>query len=62
MRLLLTKSYNTVMTVIIVPLMLFPLFLLLVVRLDVSTVNLCSFYFYRLIGKLTVFLQIQEFG
>ena len=28
----------------------------------VSTVNLCSYYFYRLIGKLTDFLQLQEFS
>ena len=28
----------------------------------VSTVNLCAFYFYKLIGKLTVFLQLQEFS
>ena len=51
MSLLLTKSYNTVLIIIIVPLILSSLFLLLLVRLDVSTVNLCDFYFYRLIGK-----------
>ncbi len=28
----------------------------------VSTVNLCAFYFYKLIGKLTAFLQLQEFS
>ena len=60
-RLLLTKSYNTVLTIIIVPLILFPLCLLLLIRLDVCTVNLCDFYFYRLIGKLTDFLQFQQF-
>jgi hypothetical protein len=26
------------------------------------TVNLSGFYFYRLIGKLTAFLQLQEFS
>ena len=52
----------TVLTIIIVPLMLFPLCLLLLVRLGVSTVNLCAFSFYRFIGKLTAFLQLQEFS
>ena len=28
----------------------------------VYTANLCDFYFYRLIGKLTAFLQLQEFS
>jgi hypothetical protein len=59
---LLTKLSDTVPTIIIVPLMLFPLCLLLLVRLDASTVSLCSFYFCRLIGKLTAFLQLQEFS
>jgi hypothetical protein len=36
-RLLLTKSHNTVLTVIIVPLTLFPLSLLFLVRLGVYT-------------------------
>ncbi len=40
MRLLLTKSYNTVLTVIIVPLTLFLLCLLLLVRLDGEFVRL----------------------
>ena len=64
MRLLLTKSYNTVLItmIIIVPLMLSPLCQLSLVRLGVSTVNLCAFNFYRLIGKLTNFLQLQEFS
>ena len=60
MRLLLTKSYNSVLTIIIVLLTLFPVCLLLLVRLGVSTVNSCAFYFYRLIGKLTACLQLQE--
>ena len=32
------------------------------VRLVVSIANLCVFYSYSLIGKLTVFLQLQEFN
>ena len=52
----LTKSYNTVLTIIIVPLILSPLCLIFLVRLGVSTVNSYSFYLYRLIGKLTSFL------
>ncbi len=40
MRLLLTKSYNTVLTIIIVPLTLFPLCLLLLVRLRGEFVRL----------------------
>ena len=53
MRLPLTKYEHTAQTVIIVPLMLSPLCLLLLVRLGVYTVNLCAFYFYKLIGKET---------
>ena len=34
--------------------------LLLLVRLGGYTVTLCAFYFYKLIGKLTAFLQLQE--
>ena len=60
MRLLLTKYSNTVPTIIIVPLTLLPLFLLFLVQRTTSTVRLYTFYFWRLIGKLTVFLQVQE--
>ena len=35
--------------------------LLLLVRPGGYTVNLCAFYFYNLIGKLTASLQLQEF-
>jgi hypothetical protein len=35
---------------------------LLLVRMDVYIVTLSDFYFYRLIGKLTAFLQLQEFS
>ena len=31
-------------------------------RLPCDIVNLCVFYFYKLIGKLTAFLQLQEFN
>ena len=36
--------------------------LLLLVRPGGYTVNLCGFYFYKLIGKLTASLQLQEFS
>jgi hypothetical protein len=55
MRLSRTKYDNISLTVIIVPLTLSPLSLLWLVRQDTYTVNLCVFYFCRLIGKLTVF-------
>jgi hypothetical protein len=54
-RLLLTKYDHTVQTIIIVPLTLSPLSLLLPVRLVDYMVNLCVFYFYKIIGKLTTF-------
>ena len=60
MRLSLINYANTALTTIIVPLTLSPLCLLLLVRLDIYTVNSCAFYFCRLIGKLTAFLQLQE--
>ena len=59
MRLLLAKSYNTVLTIIIVPLTLFPLCLLLLVRLEVSTVNLCSFYVYSFIQSSAVIGRVE---
>ena len=62
MRLPLTKYDSIVLIMIIVPLTLSPLCLLLLVRLGGYIVNLCAFYFYRLIGKLTAFLQLQEFS
>ena len=31
-------------------------------KLEGYTVNLCSFCFYKIIGKLTVFFQLQEFN
>ena len=65
MRILLTKYSNTVPTIIIVHLMLFPLCLLFLVLLDVSTVSLCVFYFCGLIGKLIscrVWRQVVRWG
>ncbi len=62
MRLPLTKYDSIVLIMIIVPLTLSPLCLLLLVRLGAYTANLCAFYFYKLIGKLTAFLQLQEFS
>ncbi len=56
MRLSLTKLGNIVMIIITIPLTLSPLCLVLIERLRGYTVNMCDFYFYKLIGKLTVFL------
>ena len=61
MRLLLKKYANIALIIIIVLIMLSPLYQLFLVRLGVYTVNLCTFYFYRLIGKLTDFFHLQEF-
>ena len=52
MRLLLTKSYNTVLIIIIVPLTLSSLCLLLLVCLVNYNPNLYDFCFYRIVGKL----------
>ena len=56
------KYDNTSLTIIIVPLTLSPLCLLWLVRLGAYTPNLCGFYFYKLIGKVTAFLKLQEFS
>ena len=61
MRLSLTKYVNTTLTIRIVPLTVSPLYLWLLVHRVSSTVNLFSFYFCRVIGKLTTFLHLQEF-
>ncbi len=60
-RLSLTKLKNIFLIIITIPLTLSPLYLLLFVRLGGYTLNLCSFYFYKLIGKLTSFLELQGF-
>jgi hypothetical protein len=62
MRLLLTRSESIELTTTITLLTLYRLFLLLLVRLGSYIVNLSDFYSYRLIGKLTAFLQLQEFS
>jgi hypothetical protein len=62
MRLSLTKLETIALTIITILRMLSPLCLLLLVRLGGYIVNLCAFYFYKLIGKLTAFLQLQEFS
>jgi hypothetical protein len=55
LMMLLTRFAITAQTIIIVPLLLSPVCLLLLVPLGVYIVNLCAFYSYRLIGKLTAF-------
>jgi hypothetical protein len=65
MRLLLTRTYNTVLVIkSSLNISLHPLLLVLPVREvpDAYTVNLCVFYFYRVIGKLTAFFHLQEFS
>ncbi len=62
MRLLLIKYGNIVLTTITIPLARSPYCLLLLVRLGGYIVNSLDCYSYRLIGKLTVFLQLQEFS
>jgi hypothetical protein len=61
MRLMLTNYDSIALIIIIVPLTLSPLCLLWLVRLGAYTPNLCGFYFYKLIEKLVVFFQLQEF-
>jgi hypothetical protein len=62
MSLSLTKLGDIALTIIIALLTLSPLCLLLLVRLGGYRVNLCAFYSNWLIGKLTAFLQLQEFS
>jgi hypothetical protein len=61
-RLPLTRSESIELTTIKTLLWLSHLCLLLQVRLGGYIVNSCDFYSYRLIGKLTAFLQFQEFS
>jgi hypothetical protein len=62
MRLLLTRSESIELTTAVTLLTLYRLCLLLLVRLGGYIVNLSDFYSYRLIGRLTAFLQLQEFS
>ena len=56
----LTRLENITLTVILIPQTLSPLCLLLLVRLGGYIENLCVFYFFKIIGKLTTSLQFQE--
>jgi hypothetical protein len=62
----LIKYGSIALTIITIPLAQSPchtpLCLLLLVRLGGYIVNALDFYSYRLIGKLTAFLQLQEFS
>ena len=57
---LLIKYANIALTTTIIHLTLYHLCLLLLVRLGGYIVKLSDFYSYRLIGKLTAFLHLQE--
>ena len=61
MRLPMIKYANIALTIITTHLEQSPLCLLLLVRLGGYIVNSIDCYSYRLIGKLTAFLQLQEF-
>jgi hypothetical protein len=64
MRLPLIKYGNIALTtmIITIPLAQSPLCLLLLVRLGGYIVNSLDCYSYKLIGKMTAFLQFQEFS
>jgi hypothetical protein len=59
---LLTRLGNIVLTTTTGRRVRYHSFLLLLVRQAGYIVNLSEFYSYRLIGKLTDFLQLQEFS
>jgi hypothetical protein len=59
MRRRVTKSEKIELTITIT--MLYHLCLLLVVRLGGHIMNLSDLYSYRIIGKLTAFMSLQEF-
>ncbi len=59
---LLKKYGNIVLTTTTIHRVRYHLCLLLIVRLGGYIANLSDFYSYRFIGKLTVFLQLQEFS
>jgi hypothetical protein len=59
---LLIKYGNIALTTTTIPQTRYPSSLLLLVRLGGYIANLFDFYSYRLIGKLTVFFQLQEFS
>jgi hypothetical protein len=57
-----TRSVNIARTIITTHLRLSCLCRLFLERMDVYIVTLSDFYSYNLIGKLTSFLQVQEFS
>jgi hypothetical protein len=59
---LLIKYGNIVLTTTTGRRVRYHLYLLLLVRVGGYIVNLFDFYSYSLIGKLTAFLQVQEFS
>ena len=59
MRLSLTKLENITLIIITIPLPIFPLYLILLVCLGGYTVNLCDFYFYKLMDNLTSFFTVS---
>jgi hypothetical protein len=56
------RKLDIALIIITILLILYPSCLLLLLRLRGYIVNLCDFYSYKLIGKLTAFLQLQEFS
>jgi hypothetical protein len=62
MSLLLTRSESIDLNTTITPLTLYHLCLLRLVRLEGYIVNLSDFYSFKIIGKLTAFLELQEFS
>jgi hypothetical protein len=56
------KYGNITLTTTITLHIVYHLCLLLLVRLGGYIVNLSDFHFYKFIGKLTAFLQLQEFS
>jgi hypothetical protein len=62
MKMLMTRSVNIARTIMTTRLTLSCLRRIFLVRMDVYIVTLSDFYSYRIIGKLTDFLQFQEFS
>ena len=62
MSLPMTKLENIALIIITTPPLPSLLCLLLLAGPGGYTVNLCAFYFYKLIGKVTASLQLQEFS
>ena len=60
MRIPLTKLENIGTTIMTILRIVSPLHLLFLVRPGVSIVTLCTFYFYKIIGKLTDFVRFSH--